>query len=346
MSTIQPSLITTDLEFDTDGVQYGTLRVPYSHDRSAYGHVPIPAMVAKRGRGPTLLLTGANHGDEYEGPVALMRLMRELPIDELNGRLIVVPALNYPAYLAGTRTSPIDKGNLNRVFPGNRNGTVTEMIAHYVETVLIPLADYAIDFHAGGSSLNYLPTLFVDRPQTLEEADRLERILTAFAPPRAMYWDYLGEDRVLGAAAHRQKTFFMTGEFGGGATVNLEGLEVVRAGIAGVMSALEMLPGSTVSRPARTIRRLELTGEHLYLFAPCGGIFEPAFRLGDEVVAGQLAGVIHDPVTPWRDPVPVVFNASGVALCIRTFALVQPGDCLGHLGQDVDALHSTQFPQT
>src|SRR5262249_26826412 len=141
--------------------QTGTLRLPHSHNRSAYGHIPIPLMVAKRGDGPTVLLGGANHGDEYEGPLVLMQLMRELKLDRLNGRLIIVPALNVPAYHAGTRLSPIDDVNLNRVFPGDRNGSVTMMLAHYIETVLMPLCDYAIDFHSGGSSLDYLPTLFV-----------------------------------------------------------------------------------------------------------------------------------------------------------------------------------------
>jgi predicted deacylase len=334
MTGSQRSLITTDLDFEKDGVQRGYLRVPYSHDRSAYGHIPIPVMVAKQGRGPTLLLTGGNHGDEYEGPVALMRLMRELPLEELNGRIIIVPALNFPAFRAGARTSPIDKGNLNRSFPGNRNGTPTEMIAHYVETILIPLSDYVIDFHAGGSSLNYLPTLFVDRPATVEETARLEAILAAFAPPRAIYWDYLGEDRVFGAAANRHRTFFLTGEFGGGATVSLDGLAIALQGVSGILNVLGMLPGPQPARSPDTIRRLELKAKH-YIFSPCAGIFEPHYRLGDEVVGGQLAGKIHDPVVPWREPVAVTFDSDGVALCIRTFALVEPGDCLGHLGQDL-----------
>jgi predicted deacylase len=336
MKDPQRSLITTDLDFEKDGVHRGTLRVPYSHDRSAYGHIPIPIMVAKQGQGPTLLLTGGNHGDEYEGPVALMRLMRELPMEKINGRVIIVPAINLPAFQAGTRTSPIDGGNLNRTFPGNRNGSVTEMIAHFVETELIPLADYAIDFHAGGSSLNYLPTLFVDRPETNDDAVRLDTILAAFAPPRAIYWDYLGEDRVFGAAARRHKKFFLTGEFGGGATVNPDGLEIVLQGIYGVLNVLGMLPGTLLTSSSSAIRFLELKAEH-YLFAPCGGIFEPNFRLGDEVVAGQLAGRIHDPAMPWREPALVRFNSDGIALCIRTFALVEPGDCLGHLGQDLVA---------
>ena len=100
-----------------DGLQTGTLRIPHSHNRSAYGYIPIPIMVAKRGDGPTVLFSGANHGDEYEGPLALMALARSLPLDSLNGRIIIVPALNMPAYRAGTRVSPIDQVNLNRAFP-------------------------------------------------------------------------------------------------------------------------------------------------------------------------------------------------------------------------------------
>src|SRR5262245_1987616 len=78
----------------------------------------IPLTVLKRGEGPTALLTGANHGDEYEGPVALFKLAGTLRAEEVTGRVVIVPAMNYPAFRAGRRTSPIDQGNLNRAFPG------------------------------------------------------------------------------------------------------------------------------------------------------------------------------------------------------------------------------------
>jgi predicted deacylase len=71
------------------------------------------------------------------------------------------------------------------------------------------------------------------------------------------------------------------------------------------------------------------------VFAPCNGIFEPKFKLGDEVKAGQIAGHVHDPIMPWKDPVEVAFKGSGLVLCVRTFALVEAGDCLGHLASDV-----------
>ncbi|MHA1153185.1 MAG: N-alpha-acetyl diaminobutyric acid deacetylase DoeB, partial [Alphaproteobacteria bacterium] len=100
----------------------------------------IPVAVIKNGEGPTALLTGANHGDEYEGPVALLDLARNLDPGELRGRVIVVPMMNYPAFRAGRRTSPIDQGNLNRAFPGRPDGTVTEKIADYFQRRLLPLA--------------------------------------------------------------------------------------------------------------------------------------------------------------------------------------------------------------
>jgi predicted deacylase len=336
MQTTPDSLITTDIDFERDGIQTGTLRLPYSHNRSAYGHIPIPLMVAKRGSGPTVLLTGANHGDEYEGPLALMALMRELSLDRLNGRLIIIPALNMPAYRAGTRVSPIDQVNLNRVFPGDRNGTTTMMLAHYIETVLMRLADYSIDFHAGGSSLDYLPTLFVFSGPTDEKAKaEIDRLAAAFNPSRLLVMNMMGEDRVISAAARRSGAVFFTGEFGGGATVNPEGLAMAKSGIAGMLDALGVLPRSGPAPAPQKIRRLAVKGAEHYLFAPCNGVFEPTFKLGDEVKAGQIAGHVHDPIMPWKEPTEVAFKGSGLVLCVRTFALVEAGDCLGHLASDV-----------
>jgi predicted deacylase len=330
------SLITTDIDFAREGVQTGTLRLPYSHNRSAYGHIPIPLMVANRGQGPTVLLTGANHGDEYEGPLALMHLMRELPVERLNGRLIIIPALNMPAYRAGTRLSPIDQVNLNRVFPGDRNGTPSMMLAHYIETVLMPLADYAFDFHSGGSSLDYLPALFTfGKPADAKAKAESDRLIAAFNPPRVMNMDLMGEDRVISAAAERNGVLFFTGEFGGGAGVDPEGLAMLKAGLAGVLDVLGVLPRSGPAPVPQRTRRLAIKGADNFVFAPCNGIFEPKFRLGDEITAGQAAGLIHDPVMPWKEPVAVAFKGSGLAICIRTFALVEAGDCLGHLANDV-----------
>src|SRR6201991_5280163 len=94
----RPSPITPTVDFDRDGVQHGHLRLPWSRDDSAWGSVMIPVTVVKRGEAPTALLTGANHGDEYEGPIALFDLARTLKAEDVSGRVIIVPAMNYPAF--------------------------------------------------------------------------------------------------------------------------------------------------------------------------------------------------------------------------------------------------------
>jgi predicted deacylase len=73
--------------------------------------------------------------------VALQELTVTLQREDIMGRVIIVPAFNYLTYCAGTRTSPIDKGNMNRSFPGRPDGTSTEKVVDYFQRVLVPMAD-------------------------------------------------------------------------------------------------------------------------------------------------------------------------------------------------------------
>ena len=114
--------INSDIDYERDGKQISILRLPYSRNTSAWGIIPIPIAVIRNGDGPTVLLTAGNHGDEYEGQIALNNLIRNLEPRHLKGRVIILPALNFPAALAGRRVSPIDGLNLNRVFPGDPTG--------------------------------------------------------------------------------------------------------------------------------------------------------------------------------------------------------------------------------
>ena len=81
-----PTPITATVDFDRDGVQHGFLKLPHSRDDSAWGAIMIPITVVRRGAGATALLTGANHGDEYEGPVALVKLAGALQARDVRGR--------------------------------------------------------------------------------------------------------------------------------------------------------------------------------------------------------------------------------------------------------------------
>jgi predicted deacylase len=335
------SMILESINFDAGGVQYGTLRVPHSVNRSAYGHIAIPIATIKNGAGPTVLLTGGVHGDEYEGPIALSKLVRRINIDDVSGRIIIIPALNYPAFLSATRVSPIDGVNLNRTFPGKRDGSVTEMIAHYVTSRLLPISDYLFDFHAGGSSLQYLPGVLAPFAHQERDPERATQLLNAFAPKRIYYYDsdnaLSGEDRVLGNYARKAGVSFLCGEFGGGSSVNLEGLQTVEQGLIRYLREIGVLRSAACNVGERAATQsFSLDGHGLMAFSPKTGFFEPAFELGQRLQPGDVAGSIYDLDDPWAQPVVVKFERGGVAVCIRTYSMVQPGDCLGHLAAPID----------
>ena len=114
------TFLTVDLE--KDGKQFGHINIPQSPNNDAWGVQQVPIAVIKNGSGPTLILTGGNHGDEYEGPVTISELARDLDPARVSGRLILIPTLNNSATQAGQRVSPLDGLNLNRTFPGDPYG--------------------------------------------------------------------------------------------------------------------------------------------------------------------------------------------------------------------------------
>jgi predicted deacylase len=207
------------------------------------------------------------------------------------------------------------------------------MIAHYIESELMPKADYILDFHAGGTSMDYLPMLFVNRPVDAAATAKTEQLIKAFGAPRLMYLDNLESELMIGSAARKSGTFFATGEFGGNGAVGLDGLTIVERGIKGLLHALGVVPAFEPGDQPAPTRRYSFRKEH-YIFAPVPGIFEPAFRLGDEVEAGSLAGLIHDPYRPWNAPERVYFRGRGLAVMLRTLARVEAGACLGHLAEE------------
>lgn len=333
----RPSRVACPLDLEAAGKQVGHLRVPHSSNRSAYGWIGIPIAMIRNGSGPTVYLGGGNHGDEYEGPITLLRLVRELDPGRVQGRLIVLPMTNLPAVLAYQRCSPIDGGNLNRLFVGDPglDHEPTKAIAHFVEEVLFPLCDAAIDLHSGGRTLDYVPSALARTgPDDPLRARKLEA-LRAFAAPVSYLVPPVGNDTGILGAADRKGVLALGTELGGAGTVTPTTLAVARRGVLGFLAHLGVLePDPPPTAPAAT-RIVEVRPEH-YLFSPRAGLFEPAVMPGEEVEAGATAGWLHDPDEPERAAEALSFLAGGLVLCRRPMPLVERGDCLYHLGADVD----------
>lgn len=321
--------IWTPVNYDADGKQVDCLRLPHSTDLSAYGWIPIPLICVRNGEGPTALLVAGNHGDEYEGQVALLNLARAVNPADVRGRLIILPALNLPAVAAGRRVSPLDEGNLNRMFPGKPLGSPTQMIAHYVSEVLLPLADVVVDLHSGGRSLAYVPSALVRPGRTEEESTRLKQLLEVFGAPLSFVTDGAGGGGLttLAAVAQERNVHALTTELGGGATLCRQGLALAEQGLKRLLRHYGILPHAAVEQ-APPVRLMKVAGRDAFVYARSRGIFEPAATLGEHVEAGQHAGTIHRFEWPMNAPETVRFETSGVVACRRAPSLSNPGDCL------------------
>lgn len=323
------SRVWTKIDFSAQGVQSDFARVPYSSDSSAYGWIPVPMFCVSHGEGPTALLIGGTHGDEYEGQVALLKLARELIETEIQGRVIILPSLNRPAAAAGRRNSPIDGGNLNRVFPGNPDGGPTEMIADYVSSILFPMADFVIDLHAGGKSLEYLPVALARPGKTDHDARQIRRLLDAFAAPYSVITTGAGggANSTLYAAAEAAGIPALTAELGYGGTLCWEGLYIAENGLRQVLREYGVMQQAHSSPPKPT-RMMKSLGPEVSVFASSKGLFEPYVELGETVSAGQPAGAIHFPERPTAAPEVLTFSADGMVAWRRFPTQTETGDAL------------------
>lgn len=331
MKQSSPTRLVADIAFEGAGKRQGYIRLPQSTHESAYGFIPIPLVVIAGRPGQTTLLTAGNHGDEYEGEVALANLSRSLRPDELKGRLIILPALNLPAAVAGRRVSPIDNGNLNRAFPGDPAGTATAQIAYYVEHVLMPLCDAVCDLHSGGSSLHYVLSVVIPH---WSDADRFTKSLAlvhAFGAPYAYILNEPPPDdpTLLGAAGRHGKLFLGT-ELGGSGALSPVNLKIAEEGLRGLLAHLGHLQSGP--RSIRETKILHVGGTDYFVHTDDDGVFEPLVDIGDEVADGQPAALIHFPEKPWVEPVICRFMRGGTVLCKRIPARVKRGDCLFHVG--------------
>jgi N-alpha-acetyl-L-2,4-diaminobutyrate deacetylase len=327
------------VDFDRPGKQHGFIGVPYSYNLAGWANLMIPVAVIGNGKGRTALVMAGNHGDEYPGQVAILKLMRELQSEQVRGRLILVPALNVPASKAATRLSPLDGKNLNRSFPGKADGTVTEMIAHYLTTVLFPLAEIVIDIHTGGRSLDFYPCahmhLVSDRRQRRQ---MMEGTLAWNGDLAFLYADIAGTG-LLPVEAERQGKIVITTEMGGGEPVSAAVHRLTQSGLRNVLIHFGMVAGQEQTRqslglpPTRWVQALDRED---YRFAPESGIYENLVDLGAAVAMGQRVGQIHFLERPDREPVSIIAPTAGILLGSRGPSLAAQGDCVACIAHEVN----------
>lgn len=277
--------------------------------------------------GPTLVVTAAVHGDEYEGVEVIAQLFRMLEPQWLKGTLMLLPVANLPAYEAAQRSSPIDGLNLARVFPGDASGTITQRIAYWMTAKLLKSADFYIDLHSGGIAGN-IPTLigYIHDQRPLGQASLAGA--RAFGAP--VLWGHplpLAPGRTVSAATDLGVPSLYT-EAPGGGYARPEDVACFTQGVINVMRHLGMLAGQP--EPQAMTHHLFGDGNlDSVISAQNAGYFRAEVDLLATVRKGDLLGTVRDFAGQVTEEVRA--DRDGVVIMLRRLHRVHVGDGLAHI---------------
>jgi len=322
----------TDL--DGQGRSVGYISITRSRDTSAWAFLRIPFISVARGEGPTVLVIGGTHGDEYEGQLAASWLARALTPEQVTGRVLIIPILSREASVAGTRHWPTGE-NMNRVFPGEEDGTTPERIAYLLSTEIFPRCDAIIDIHSGGRSMVSLPVSHMHHEEDPALREKMVRHMVAWNTGHHFVYGGVGgaAHRLLPGEAARQGKIVVTTELGGGGLASARSMRIAREGLLNVLRSLGVVAGEEVP-PERPPVILDATDAQAHIQAPARGLYENAVEPGDAVEAGQTVGYLHDMDDFEQPPRPLEAHYSGIVVMTRGFPIVEPGDVVATVGRD------------
>lgn len=255
--------------------------------------------------GPVLTLTAGIHGDEFPAIFALQQLAQTIRPDQLHGTLVLVHLANLEGF-HGRRIalSPVDEKNLNRVFPGRADGTLTEQIAYFMTEQIISKTDYLIDIHSGSANQTLLPHVY---SPVMHQAALDEKTL-AFAKslgiPQIVLYDERPHDPAHSISypntAQTRGKPGLTLEVGQLGQRSVEDSALIVKACLNAMRHLEMLDASAVNGSAMDIatepQKLKpvLYRKLVEVRSTVTGIFYPLVKVGETVVAGQAVGRVEN----------------------------------------------------
>lgn len=292
---------------------------------TASGPIRVPVVVINGGEdGPTLCLTAGVHATEYAPIAAVMELVQSIDPARLRGAVIAVPVTNMRMFESRTGfTSPLDGLNLNKIAPGRRDGSISEILADVMLREVIGAAEYHIDFHAGDLGEELYPFAgysLTGRRDLDAKGEALARaftpLLISLSPPDSPIPPFAGS---LNHAATRNGVVSILAEAGGNGTLDDADVRVHVEGARRVMGHLGMIDGQPTTQGKRVAAR-----DRVVIRAKRAGLLRLTARIGDEIEAGEELGEIRDVFGAVIER--VCATGSGIVGLIWAHKVVNTGD--------------------
>jgi N-alpha-acetyl-L-2,4-diaminobutyrate deacetylase len=319
--------------------------VALEHDSIWGDHlIPLTVLVGSHARPDRgLVAFGSNHGNEYEGPVVLKHLLHEIRLEDVLGRIILVPVLNPSAFHAGLRESADDGVNLNRAFVEGAGRTpalagITHRIAAIVREFIWPRVHVVLDLHSGGDVARFALCASFHPLDDAEQSRQIEETARWFGTPLIMLYQNLTPG-LLPSEAERLGKITVGTELGWGRAVQAQG---VRCGRQGVLAAairhgqLQGLIEPAGHHAAGTQVKVAMVARECFTIAPFAGHYESLLDCGQRVRRGEVVGLLHDFDHIDNAPWPATAGVDGMVVAQGWAAPVQRGQHIVVVGQVLD----------
>ncbi len=282
--------------------------------------IDIPIIVHRSKKpGPTLLLLAGMHGDEINGVEIMRRIIREKLYKVDKGSVICIPIINVYGFINFSREVP-DGKDINRSFPGNRNGSLASQVAHFLMEEIIPHIDYGIDFHTGGARINNFPQIRVkaDDEENLKLAKAFGTRFTLNSPHR---------DKSLRKEAFKHNKRILVYEGGESLRLRKNAIDEGISGMLRVMKYLDMRKEAPASK-----YQTKMIARSSWIRAKAAGLHYSDVRNGTTVENKEVLGEICDPFGTFQNKIKM--PGKGHVLAVNNNPVINRGDALYHIGYE------------
>lgn len=282
----------------------------------------IPVIVSRAKQdGPTVLLSAGLHGDEING----VDIVRQIVHSKINipkkGTIICIPVINIFGFINKSREFP-DGRDMNRVFPGSKNGSLAGRFAYHLIHHILPHVDYVIDFHAGGQSRFNAPQLRISA-----DNQELQDLATIFHPPFLLYSNQIaGSFR--NACAKRGIKILL---FEGGKSMDINN-DISKMGVEGTkrfLKAFDMLRDNfTTEEPQE---KMTIISSSSWIRAKKSGLLHDQVKIGSYVERGDVLAEISDPYG--NENTLIKAPNQGYIINVNDAPIVYQGDAVFHISK-------------
>ena len=255
----------------------------------------LPIIIVKgKNNGKVLTITAGVHGSELAPIIATQELIREINPSQLRGTLIIIPITNIGAFYRYTPyKNPIDQKNINRIFPGKKNGTISEKIAHFIASKIIPLSDIFLDAHSGDLNEDLLPFVCYYENKKYPKQTKIAKELSEYCGfENVISYPYTLNDNEPAKYVFKQASqsgkialSFESGKLG---FVQQEAVERIKRGYFRILDKIGMYKYNDPKGDSE----FQILKSPIYIKSNNRGILYTDLKAGDKVIKGQKLGHI------------------------------------------------------